>query len=178
MKFPNVLLVAFNWLLVLHCVLHVWSMFLKPLHVEFLCLSKTCHEIEFSMFNGSLERYNSCCFCYCCFKLSKFVLFSQFQILNPFYVFQIFSCILWYNDEYYYYATCIIIISCISLSVSIYQNRKVMNCREILWQDIKSYINFGLIIHGLSFIEFLIADNISRIHKSHELLSTMHISFI
>ena len=52
-------------------------------------------------------------------------MFFLFQLLNPFYVFQIFSVILWYNDQYEYYATTIIIISAISLTVTLYETRKV-----------------------------------------------------
>ncbi|XP_021372872.1 probable cation-transporting ATPase 13A3 isoform X2 [Mizuhopecten yessoensis] len=47
------------------------------------------------------------------------------QIISPFYIFQIFSCSLWYADEYYYYASCIVLISTISIMVFIYQTRKM-----------------------------------------------------
>ncbi|XP_064599544.1 polyamine-transporting ATPase 13A3-like isoform X2 [Liolophura sinensis] len=47
------------------------------------------------------------------------------QALNPFYVFQVFSCSLWFADEYYYYASTIVVISVISLSTTIYQTRKM-----------------------------------------------------
>ncbi|KAK7132311.1 hypothetical protein R3I93_018761 [Phoxinus phoxinus] len=46
------------------------------------------------------------------------------EVLNPFYVFQVFSIILWMSDRYYYYAACIFIISLISIAVSLYQIRK------------------------------------------------------
>ncbi|XP_029012526.1 cation-transporting ATPase 13A2 isoform X2 [Betta splendens] len=46
------------------------------------------------------------------------------EVLNPFYVFQIFSITLWIIDHYYYYAICIFIISIISISVSLYETRK------------------------------------------------------
>jgi len=47
------------------------------------------------------------------------------QIINPFYVFQIFSIILWCCDEYYIYAGCILVISLISIGVELYETRKV-----------------------------------------------------
>ena len=47
------------------------------------------------------------------------------QALTPFYIFQVFSVTVWYFDEYYYYATCIIFMSLVSLTMSIYQTRQV-----------------------------------------------------
>ncbi|CAH8511993.1 unnamed protein product [Schistosoma rodhaini] len=46
------------------------------------------------------------------------------ECLHPFYCFQIFSCILWYFDEYWMYATCIVVISIMSLSWQIYELRR------------------------------------------------------
>nr|XP_043893545.1 cation-transporting ATPase 13A2 isoform X2 [Solea senegalensis] len=46
------------------------------------------------------------------------------EILNPFYVFQLFSITLWLIDEYYFYAICILILSVLSISVSLYETRK------------------------------------------------------
>ncbi|KAF4096684.1 cation-transporting ATPase 13A2 isoform X1 [Onychostoma macrolepis] len=46
------------------------------------------------------------------------------EVLNPFYIFQVFSVILWMSDRYYYYAACILIISLISIGVSLYEIRK------------------------------------------------------
>ena len=48
-----------------------------------------------------------------------------FQILNPFYIFQICSVILWSLDDYYYYAGCIVLISAISMGVELYETRQV-----------------------------------------------------
>lgn len=45
------------------------------------------------------------------------------QALNPFYIFQLFSIILWYADEYAYYATCIVVISLVSLAMAVYEIR-------------------------------------------------------
>ncbi|XP_038629076.1 cation-transporting ATPase 13A2 isoform X2 [Scyliorhinus canicula] len=46
------------------------------------------------------------------------------EVLNPFYIFQIFSIILWITERYYYYAVCILIISIISIGISLYQTHK------------------------------------------------------
>ncbi|XP_064156772.1 cation-transporting ATPase 13A2 isoform X2 [Anguilla rostrata] len=46
------------------------------------------------------------------------------EVLNPFYVFQVLSIILWMTDHYYYYAGCIILISVISIGISLYEIRK------------------------------------------------------
>jgi P-type E1-E2 ATPase len=45
------------------------------------------------------------------------------EVLNPFYIFQIFSITLWYWDEYWSYATCILVVSVMSISYSLYQTR-------------------------------------------------------
>lgn len=46
------------------------------------------------------------------------------EVLNPFYIFQLASIILWTIDSYYYYAICIFLISLISIGVSLYEIRK------------------------------------------------------
>nr|XP_028597190.1 cation-transporting ATPase 13A2 isoform X3 [Podarcis muralis] len=46
------------------------------------------------------------------------------EVLNPFYIFQIFSIVLWSFDEYYYYAACIFLISAVSIGISLYETRK------------------------------------------------------
>ncbi|XP_069105688.1 polyamine-transporting ATPase 13A3-like [Argopecten irradians] len=46
------------------------------------------------------------------------------EVMNPFYIFQIFSIILWLMDNYYYYAACIFLISLISITVSLRQIKK------------------------------------------------------
>ncbi|XP_022090337.1 probable cation-transporting ATPase 13A3 [Acanthaster planci] len=46
------------------------------------------------------------------------------EVLNPFYMFQIFSVSVWLSDEYYYYSACILIMSAISISISLYTTRK------------------------------------------------------
>ncbi|KAL8188337.1 UNVERIFIED_CONTAM: hypothetical protein K2H54_065724, partial [Gekko kuhli] len=46
------------------------------------------------------------------------------EVLNPFYVFQLFSVILWSTDEYYYYALAIVLMSLVSVASSLYTIRK------------------------------------------------------
>ncbi|KAM4011812.1 LOW QUALITY PROTEIN: polyamine-transporting ATPase 13A2 [Anomaloglossus baeobatrachus] len=46
------------------------------------------------------------------------------EVLNPFYIFQVFSVVLWLCEGYYYYAACIVVISVISITVSLYETRK------------------------------------------------------
>ncbi|NXX42490.1 AT132 ATPase, partial [Tricholaema leucomelas] len=46
------------------------------------------------------------------------------EVLNPFYIFQVLSMVLWVCDAYYYYAACIFFISTISLGLSLYETRK------------------------------------------------------
>lgn len=51
--------------------------------------------------------------------------FSSLQVLNPFYIFQLFSVILWCTDTYYYYASAIVLMSVISIITSLYTVKKV-----------------------------------------------------
>ncbi|XP_055857682.1 polyamine-transporting ATPase 13A3 isoform X2 [Episyrphus balteatus] len=46
------------------------------------------------------------------------------EVLNPFYVFQIFSVILWFSYNYYYYAVVIIFMSAFGITMSIIQTKK------------------------------------------------------
>ncbi|XP_041804878.1 probable cation-transporting ATPase 13A3 [Chelmon rostratus] len=46
------------------------------------------------------------------------------EVLNPFYIFQLFSVILWSAEDYYYYATAIVIMSVISIATSLYTIKK------------------------------------------------------
>lgn len=54
---------------------------------------------------------------------SYWKLFSE-EIINPFYLFQIFSITLWSLDDYYYYAACVLSLSAISIGTSLYQTKK------------------------------------------------------
>uniref|UniRef100_A0A8C7DWZ6 Polyamine-transporting ATPase 13A3 n=1 Tax=Oncorhynchus kisutch TaxID=8019 RepID=A0A8C7DWZ6_ONCKI len=57
------------------------------------------------------------------------------QVLNPFYIFQLFSVILWSADEYYYYAVAIVFMSVISIATSLYTIKKV-HIEEALSTDL------------------------------------------
>ncbi|XP_077204069.1 polyamine-transporting ATPase 13A3 isoform X3 [Paroedura picta] len=46
------------------------------------------------------------------------------EVLNPFYIFQLFSVILWSTDEYYYYALAIVLMSLVSIASSLCTIRK------------------------------------------------------
>lgn len=46
------------------------------------------------------------------------------EVLGPFYIFQLFSCTIWFNDNYYYYGSCIIVMSVLSLVSSVIQIRR------------------------------------------------------
>ncbi|KAJ3600011.1 hypothetical protein NHX12_033963 [Muraenolepis orangiensis] len=46
------------------------------------------------------------------------------EVLNPFYIFQLFSVILWSFEEYYYYAATIVFMSLISIATSLYTIKK------------------------------------------------------
>ncbi|CAL4061389.1 unnamed protein product, partial [Meganyctiphanes norvegica] len=54
---------------------------------------------------------------------SYFVLLVT-EVLNPFYIFQIASLILWSLDQYYLYAICIFLVSCLSIAVSLVETRR------------------------------------------------------
>lgn len=53
------------------------------------------------------------------------------EVLNPFYIFQLFSVILWSAEDYYYYATAIVFMSVISIATSLYTIRKVSHMRAL-----------------------------------------------
>ncbi|KAK6177645.1 hypothetical protein SNE40_015705 [Patella caerulea] len=62
------------------------------------------------------------------------------EVLNPFYIFQIASIILWGFDEYYYYASCIFAISVVSICISLYATRKQTVTLRNMVSTVKSNI--------------------------------------
>ncbi|XP_041976131.1 polyamine-transporting ATPase 13A3-like [Aricia agestis] len=55
---------------------------------------------------------------------SYYTLFID-EVFNPFYLFQVFSIILWSLDEYYQYATCVFILSAGSCMLALYQTKQM-----------------------------------------------------
>ena len=47
------------------------------------------------------------------------------EVLSPFYVFQVCACLLWFLDDYEYYASAIVVASTASVTAAVYQQRKV-----------------------------------------------------
>uniref|UniRef100_A0A2M4CH50 Cation-transporting ATPase n=1 Tax=Anopheles darlingi TaxID=43151 RepID=A0A2M4CH50_ANODA len=57
------------------------------------------------------------------------------EVLNPFYVFQIFSVVLWFCYEYYYYAVVIVLMSAFGITLSIIQTQRN---QRALYSTVKS----------------------------------------
>lgn len=54
------------------------------------------------------------------------------EVLHPFYIFQVFSIVLWAFDQYYYYAACIFVISVISVGNTLIETKQTLDrLREI-----------------------------------------------
>ena len=51
------------------------------------------------------------------------------ELTDPFYLFQVYSIILWYCTDYYYYASVIVIITLISLAISVFETHR--NLKQI-----------------------------------------------
>lgn len=71
------------------------------------------------------------------------------EVLNPFYVFQVFSVCLWFAYDYYYYAVVIILMSAFGISMSIIQTRKVIrNINKFLHKSSKFKLFFIIFIQN------------------------------
>jgi magnesium-transporting ATPase (P-type) len=74
------------------------------------------------------------------------------EVLHPFYVFQIFSILLWSLENYFYYATCIFLVSAVSASSTLIETKKVRDARDVL----QTYLaesqtharNGAILVHG------------------------------
>lgn len=60
------------------------------------------------------------------------------EVLNPFYVFQLFSFGLWVADNYYYYAMVILTMSSIGIIMAVFQTRRV---RDFLFTNSSTVLN-------------------------------------
>ncbi|KAK6038901.1 hypothetical protein COOONC_23593, partial [Cooperia oncophora] len=56
-------------------------------------------------------------------KLRPIPMLLFMEVISPFYIFQIFSVTVWYNDEYCYYASVIVIMSVCSIIMDVLQTR-------------------------------------------------------
>jgi cation-transporting ATPase 13A2 len=57
-------------------------------------------------------------------KLKPIIVLLFKEVITPFYIFQVFSVLVWYNDDYAYYASVIVIMSLLSICMDVYQIRK------------------------------------------------------
>ncbi|KAH3898889.1 related to Vacuolar cation-transporting ATPase YPK9 [Saccharomycodes ludwigii] len=60
----------------------------------------------------------------CNLKIKSILELTVNEALHPFYIFQIFSIILWSYDDYYSYAICILILSVLSIATTVIETRK------------------------------------------------------
>lgn len=67
------------------------------------------------------------------------------EIINPFYLFQIFSITLWCLDEYYYYSGCVFFLSGVSIFSSLYETRKVSSKFLLSSPNLLNFFLFSLI---------------------------------
>ncbi|KAI6224422.1 Cation-transporting ATPase [Aphelenchoides fujianensis] len=57
-------------------------------------------------------------------KLKPIVVLLCKEVITPFYIFQVFSVLIWYSDDYAYYASIIVGMSVLSISMDVYQIRR------------------------------------------------------
>ncbi|XP_066922539.1 polyamine-transporting ATPase 13A3-like isoform X1 [Clytia hemisphaerica] len=57
-------------------------------------------------------------------KVTPYITLFFQECADPFYIFQALSCLLWFMDDYYYYASAIVFISLTSIIISMYQTRQ------------------------------------------------------
>ncbi|KAE9552932.1 hypothetical protein FO519_003846, partial [Halicephalobus sp. NKZ332] len=57
-------------------------------------------------------------------KLKPIIVLLFKEVISPFYIFQIYSVLVWYTDEYIYYASVIALMSIMSITVNIFQTRR------------------------------------------------------
>uniref|UniRef100_A0A3Q2VC59 Polyamine-transporting ATPase 13A3 n=1 Tax=Haplochromis burtoni TaxID=8153 RepID=A0A3Q2VC59_HAPBU len=78
-------------------------------------LSKTLQDYRYMLFFGENEI---------AVRVPSLLKLLVKEVLNPFYIFQLFSIILWSFEDYYYYASAIVLMSIISIATSLYTIKK------------------------------------------------------
>lgn len=74
------------------------------------------------------------------------------EVLNPFYIFQLFSFCLWVADDYYYYAMVILFMSSVGILMAVFQTRRVRNFSFPSCRIPIAIINLGEFFHRTSTI--------------------------
>lgn len=62
------------------------------------------------------------------------------EVLNPLYIFQVFSLVVWFAEGYVYYLGAIVIMSVFGITSSVIQTRSVINSIELLINLFKTKI--------------------------------------
>ncbi|XP_035227276.1 probable cation-transporting ATPase 13A3, partial [Stegodyphus dumicola] len=89
------------------------------------------------------------------------------EVRNPFYLYQTFIVILWYLQFYYQFATCVVILSILSVSTTVWETRKQTKAlrNAMRLQDIVSVVRDGNELQISS--EDLVPGDVIIIPKSH-----------
>jgi magnesium-transporting ATPase (P-type) len=77
------------------------------------------------------------------------------EILHPFYIFQVFSIVLWLAEHYYYYAACIFLISTTSAFVSLYETRKVSQLISFILSAYHLYFYILFILFCITTVKYI-----------------------
>ncbi|XP_013403365.2 probable cation-transporting ATPase 13A3 [Lingula anatina] len=85
-------------------------------------------------------------------EVKSYIVLLFEEVLNPFYIFQLFSVILWMCDDYYFYSGCIILISVVSIVMSLYETKKQ---RRILRDMVASHKSMVHVSRGNGVFEDL-----------------------
>ncbi|OWF41075.1 probable cation-transporting ATPase 13A3 [Mizuhopecten yessoensis] len=74
------------------------------------------------------------------------------QVMSPFYIFQMFSCALWLQEQYYYYTISLLVINFFSIASYIYQTRKMQRAlrNTIAMSTIVSVCRGGQVYEDIS----------------------------
>jgi cation-transporting ATPase 13A3/4/5 len=58
------------------------------------------------------------------------------EVINPFYIFQVFTLCVWAAEEYYYYLIAIVLMTCFGVISTILQTRKVSGTQDEIQRQI------------------------------------------